>query len=68
MFHVDDVICDHGSENDFIEVSTGDDVKHPGSLLVSSKSVDDFKRYLQGELKCGEGDLSAREIILGILH
>ena len=46
MLHVDDVICDHGSENDFNEVSTRDDVKHPESLLVSSKSVDHFKRYL----------------------
>ena len=31
--------CDDGSENDFTEVSTGDDVKHLNSLLVSSKSA-----------------------------
>ena len=39
MLHVDGVACDDGSENSFIELSTGDDVKHPDSLFVSSKSA-----------------------------
>ena len=39
MLHVDDTAYCGGRENDFTEVSTGDDVKHLDSLLVSSKSV-----------------------------
>ena len=39
MLHVDGVACDDGNENGFIELSTGDDVKHQDSLFVSSKSA-----------------------------
>ena len=39
MLHVDDVVCDGGSENDFTKVSTADDVKLSNSLFVSSKSA-----------------------------
>ena len=39
MLHVDDVVCDGGSENDFTKVSTADDGKHPNGLFVSSKSA-----------------------------
>ena len=38
MFYVYNSTCDDGSENDFTELSTGDNAKHPESLLVSSKS------------------------------
>lgn len=38
MLHVDDTTCGDGLENYFeIESSTGDDIRHPESLLVSSK-------------------------------
>ena len=33
------LLSDDESENDFTESSRGDDVKHPDSLLVSSKSA-----------------------------
>lgn len=39
IFNVDNAACDDGSENDFTELSTGDYVKHPDSLVVSSKSA-----------------------------
>ena len=50
MLHVDDTACRDGRENDFTEVSTGDDVKHLDSLLVSSKttSESDQIRILRG--------------------
>ena len=35
---MDDATSDNGSENDFSELSTDDDIKHSASLLVSSKS------------------------------
>ena len=44
MLHVDDAAWDDGSENDFAKESTGDDVKHPDILLVSSKSASESDR------------------------
>lgn len=39
MLHVDSTTCGDGRENYFeIVSSTGDNIIHPGSLLVSSKS------------------------------
>ena len=35
MLHVDDAACDDENENDFTEVSAGNDVIHPDRLLVS---------------------------------
>ena len=35
---MDDATSNNGSENDFSELSTDDDIKHSASLLVSSKS------------------------------
>ena len=46
MFHVDGVACDDESENGFIELSTGDDVKHPDLLFVSSKSGSESDQIL----------------------
>ena len=39
MLHVDDAVCDGGSESHFIQAATGDDVRYLDSLLVSSKSA-----------------------------
>ena len=39
MFQVDDATFDDESKNNFAELSKGDDVKHPDSLLRSSKSA-----------------------------
>lgn len=44
IFYIDDTACDDGSENDFIEVSTGDDVKPPDSFFDSSKSTSEQDR------------------------
>ena len=35
MLHMNDAACDDENENDFTEVSVGNDVKHPDRLLVS---------------------------------
>ena len=43
IFYIDDTACDDGSENDFIEVSTGD-VKPPDSFFDSSKSTSEQDR------------------------
>ena len=50
MLLVDDAVRDDGSENDFTEVSAGDDVKHSDSLLVSSKSADHFTVTRNGKI------------------
>ena len=35
MLHMDDAACGDENENDFTEVSAGNDVIHPDRLLVS---------------------------------
>ena len=45
MLHMNDAACDDENENDFTEVSVGNDVKHPDRLLVSWRSASESGHF-----------------------